>query len=93
MVNFPKLLSVTGDVKRVLFGWKYMIGAVQYKIYSVDKENDSLNLISKTKGNFFQHQDLAFDTEYCYMVSCVDADGDEGPKSPIYICHINFLEV
>ena len=27
-VNFPKLLSVTGDVKRVLFGWKYMIGAV-----------------------------------------------------------------
>ena len=82
-VNFPKLLSVTGDVKRVLFGWKYMIGAVQYNIYSVDKENDSLKLISKTKGNFFQHQDLQFDTEYCYQVSCVDADGDEGPLSPV----------
>ena len=36
-VNFPRLLSVTGDVKRVLFGWKYMIGAIQYNIYSVDK--------------------------------------------------------
>ena len=34
-----------------------MIGAVQYNIYSVDKETDSLTLISKTKGNFFQHQD------------------------------------
>ena len=82
LVNYPKLLSVTGDVKRVLFGWKYMIGAVQYNIYSVNKETDSLTLISKTKGNFFQHQDLDFDTEYCYQVSCVDSDGDEGPKSP-----------
>ena len=54
-----------------------------YNIYSVDKENDSLKLISKTKGNFFQHQDLEFDTEYCYQVSCVDADGDEGPLSPV----------
>ena len=82
LVNYPKLLSVTGDVKRVLFGWKYMIGAVQYNIYSVNKETDSLTLISKTKGNFFQHQDLDFDTEYCYQVSCTDADGDEGPRSP-----------
>ena len=30
LVNYPKGLTLTGDVKRVIFRWKEMLGAVQY---------------------------------------------------------------
>ena len=82
LVNFPRMLDVTGDVRRVLFGWKHMIGATSYNIYMVDKETDSLSFLIKTKGNYFEHKNLEFDTEYCYQVESEDADEDVGPKSP-----------
>jgi len=59
-----------------------MTGAVGYNIYMAEKETDSLNFLTKTKSNYYEHKGLDFDTEYCYQVSCVDQDGDEGPKSP-----------
>ena len=30
LVNYPRMLQVTGDVRRVLFSFKQMIGAVSY---------------------------------------------------------------
>ena len=81
LVNFPKDLSVAGDVKRVLFNWRKTIGAEYYIIYAMNKETDSVVYLTKTKGNYYEHKDLVFDTEYCYKVSCVDSDGDEGPAS------------
>ena len=82
LVNYPRMLTVTGDVRRVLFSYKYMTGAVGYNIYMAEKETDSLSFLTKTKGNYYEHKGLDFDAEYCYQVSCVDQDGDEGPKSP-----------
>ena len=82
LVNFPRMLEVTGDVRRVLFSWKHMVGASSYNIYTASKETDSLNFLIKTKGNYYEHKDLDFDTEYCYQVESEDADGDVGPKSP-----------
>ena len=83
LVNYPSKLTVTGDVRRVLFSYKYMIGAVGYNIYIAEKGTDSLSLLTKTKGKYYEHKGLDFDNEYCYQVSCVDQDGDEGPLSPI----------
>ena len=98
LVNYPKDLSVTGDVKRVLFNWRKTIGADHYIIYAMDKETDSVVFLTKTKGNYYEHKDLEFDTEFCYKVSCVDGDGDEGPSSPT-LCgwvlpppHISLIE-
>ena len=59
-----------------------MIGATSYNIYTAEKETDSLEFLTKTKGNYFEHKDLEFDTEYCYQVESEDEDGDVGPKSP-----------
>ena len=64
----------------------------------MDKETDSVVFLTKTKGNYYEHKDLEFDAEYCYKVSCVDGDGDEGPSSPT-LCgwvlpppHISLIE-
>jgi len=83
LVSPPNGLEVTGDVKRVIFEWRFTVGAKTYNIYSVDKNTETRTLLTTTKGNYFEHKDLAFDTEYCYQVSCVDIDGDEGPLSDI----------
>ena len=83
LVSSPKNLVITGDVKRVMFEWKKMTGAEIYNIYTVDKNTESKTLLTKTKQGFYEHKDLEFDKEYCYKVSCVDADGDEGPLSPV----------
>ena len=82
LVNYPKMLTVTGDVRRVLFNWKYMVGGVSYNIYLAEKESDSLSFLTKTKSNYYEHKGLEFDTEYCYQVSSIDQDDDEGPRSP-----------
>ena len=84
LVNYPRKLTVTGDDRRVLFSYKYMIGAVGYNIYMAEKGADSLSLLTKTKGKYYEHKGLEFDKEYCYRVACVDQDGDEGPFSPIH---------
>ena len=81
LVNFPRMLQVTGDVRRVLFSFKQMVGAVNYNIYEVDKETDSLTFLTKTRSTNYQHKGLDFDTEYCYQIASEDADGDEGPRS------------
>jgi fibronectin type 3 domain-containing protein len=83
LVKSPTDLLITGDVKRVMFDWKKMIGANFYNIYTVNKESGDKTFHTKTKQNFYEHKDLIFDTEYCYKVSSVDADGDEGPLSDI----------
>ena len=82
LVNFPRKLEVSGDVKKVIFSFKKRIGAVAYNIYSVDKETDTLSFLAKTKSTRYEDKGLEFDTEYCYQLSSVDEDGDEGPKSP-----------
>jgi hypothetical protein len=68
LVNYPNKLIVTGDVRRVLFSYKYMIGAVGYNIYIAEKGTDSLSLLTKTKGKYYEHKGLEFDSEYCYRV-------------------------
>jgi fibronectin type 3 domain-containing protein len=83
LVNFPKNLVINGDVKRMMFEWKKMIGAEFYNIYAVDKTTQEEKFHTKTKQYFYEHKDLPFDTEFCYKVSSVDADGDEGPLSEI----------
>ena len=83
LVNYPKGLSLTGDVKRVVFKWKKMLGAEQYKIYTHNKENGETKFMTKTTSIYYIHKGLEFDTEYCYKMSSVDADGDEGPISPV----------
>ena len=83
LVSPPKELEVTGDVKRILFDWRFMVGAVEYNIYTVDKTTEEAVFLTSTKGNYFEHKDLDFDSEYCYQVSSKDQDGDEGPKSSI----------
>ena len=82
MVNYPRMLQVTGDVRRVMFSFKQMVGAVGYNIYEVDKETDSTTFLTKTKSTNYQHKGLDFDTEYCYQIASEDGDGDEGPRSP-----------
>ena len=82
LVNYPKMLTVTGDVKKVIFNFKRMVGAAQYNIYMVDKETDSLSVHARTKQTYYEDKGLDFDTEYCYQVSSIDGDSDEGPKSP-----------
>lgn len=82
MVNYPDQLSIIGDVKRVIFKWKKMTGAELYHIYKVDKETNEKTFLTSTKGNYYEHKGLAFDTEYCYSVSSIDQDKEEGPKSP-----------
>ncbi len=83
LVNYPRLLQVTGDVRRVIFSFKQMIGAVAYNIYQVDKETDSLIFLKKTRSTYYEHKGLEFDTEYCYKIASEDGDGDEGPRSEI----------
>jgi len=83
LVNYPKDLAIVGDVKRVMFDWKKMVGAELYNIYLVDKKTEEKTIHTKTKQNFYEHKGLEFDTEYCYMVSSIDKDGDEGPLSPM----------
>ena len=83
LVNYPKGLTLTGDVKRVLFRWKEMLGAVQYNIYSHDKDNGETTFMTKTTSSYYIHKGLEFDTEYCYKMSSLDSDGDEGPLSPV----------
>ena len=82
LVNYPRKLQVTGDVRRVLFSYKNMVGAVRYNIYEVDQETDSVSFLTKTKGVRYEEKGLDFDTEYCYQVASEDEDGDEGPRSP-----------
>ena len=83
LVNYPKGLTLTGDVKRVIFRWKEMLGAAQYNIYSHDKDNGETKFMTKTTSSYYIHKGLEFDTEYCYKMSSIDADGDEGPLSPV----------
>ena len=83
LVNYPKGLTLTGDVKRVIFRWKQMLGAVQYKIYSHNKDNGETKFMTKTTSDYYIHKGLEFDTEYCYKMASVDTDGDEGPLSPV----------
>ena len=83
LVNYPKGLTLTGDVKRVIFRWKQMLGALQYKIYEHNKDNGETKFMTKTTSNYYIHKGLEFDTEYCYKMSSIDADGDEGPLSPV----------
>ena len=83
LVNYPKGFTLTGDVKRVLFRWKQMLGAVQYNIYTHNKDNGETTFMTKTKSSYYIHKGLEFDTEYCYKMSSIDADGDEGPLSPV----------
>ena len=83
LVNYPKGLTLTGDIKRVIFKWKQMLGAVQYKIYSHNKDNGETKFMTKTTSNYYIHKGLEFDVEYCYKMTSVDADGDEGPMSPV----------
>ncbi len=82
LVNYPRKLQVTGDVKRILFSFKQMVGAVSYNIYQADKESDSLSFLVKTKRTHYEDKGLEFDTEYCYQIASEDQDGDEGPRSP-----------
>ena len=83
LVNYPKDLSLNGDVKRVIFKWKKMLGAQQYKIYEHNKDNGETTLMTKTNSTYYIHKGLEFDTEYCYKLSSIDSDGDEGPLSPV----------
>ncbi len=83
LVNYPRMLQVTGDVRRVLFNFKQMVGAVAYNIYEVDKETDSLTFLTKTRSTYYEHKGLEFDAEYCYQIASEDGDGDEGPRSPV----------
>lgn len=82
MVNYPDQLSIVGDVKRVIFKWAKMIGAELYHIYRVDKDSGEKTFLTSTKGNYYEHKGLEFDTEYCYSVSSIDQDNEEGPQSP-----------
>ena len=43
----------------------------------------SQTLWPKTTSSYYIHKGLEFDTEYCYKMSSIDADGDEGPLSPV----------
>ncbi|MFL2983422.1 MAG: caspase family protein [Candidatus Neomarinimicrobiota bacterium] len=81
LVNYPRMLQVTGDVRRVIFSFKQMVGAVAYNIYQVDKETDSLTFLKKTRSTYYEDKGLEFDTEYCYQIASEDGDGDEGPRS------------
>ena len=83
LVNYPRDLTLTGDVKRVVFRWKKMLGAVEYRIYEHNKENGETKFMTKTTSIYYIHKGLEFDTEYCYKMSSVDADGDEGPLAPV----------
>ena len=83
LVNYPKGLTLTGDIKRVIFKWKQMLGAVQYRIYSHNKDNGETKFMTKTTSNYYIHKGLEFDVEYCYKMTSVDTDGDEGPMSPV----------
>ena len=80
LVQYPKDLVTGGDVRKVVFKWQKMPGAVHYNIYLMDKKGKS-EYLTKVKGNYYEHKGLEFDTEYCYQVSSVDMDGDEGPRS------------
>jgi len=80
LVQYPKDLVTGGDVRKVVFKWQKMIGAVHYNIYLMDKKGKG-TFLTKVKGNYYEHKGLEFDTEYCYQVSSVDIDGDEGPRS------------
>ena len=37
LVQYPKDLVTGGDVRKVVFKWQKMIGAVHYNIYLMDK--------------------------------------------------------
>ena len=80
LVQYPKDLVTGGDVRKVVFKWQKMPGAVHYNIYLMDKKGKD-QFLTKVKGTYFEHKGLDFDTEYCYQVSSVDMDGDEGPRS------------
>jgi len=80
LVQYPKDLVTGGDVRKVVFKWQKMPGAVYYNIYLMDKKGKG-EFLTKVKGNYYEHKNLDFDTEYCYQVSSVDIDDDEGPRS------------
>ena len=77
LVNFPRMLKVTGDVKSIIW-FKQMVGAVAYNIYEVDKKQIHCALWRKQKSTYYEDKGLDFDTEYCYQIASEDGDGDEG---------------
>ena len=80
LVQYPKDLVTGGDVRKVVFKWQKMPGAVHYNIYLMDTKGKD-EFLTKVRGTYFEHKGLDFDTEYCYQVSSVSMDGDDGPRS------------
>ena len=80
-LDYPNDLTASGGLQSVFINWSEVNGAISYNVY-LSGSSRELELLGNTTDSYYNHTGLGHDTEYCYVVACVDSDGDEGIQSP-----------
>ena len=80
-LDYPNDLTASGGLQSVFVNWSEVNEAVSYNVYLSGSSRD-LELLGNITDSYYNHTGLDHDTEYCYVVACVDSDGDEGIQSP-----------
>ena len=78
----PTDLQINSDTRAVGLIWDRVEGAFDYRVYKRD-DTDSLLYLDKVKSTSFHHTGLGYAESVCYVVSAVDAEGDESGYSRI----------
>ena len=73
--------EVTGGDQSVFINWSEISGAASYNLYLSSPGTRDLILLTNTTNTFYTHNELSYETTYCYAISCIDADGFEGSVS------------
>ena len=80
-LDYPADLTASGGLQSIFINWSEVNEAVSYNVYLSGTSRD-LEFLTNTTDSYYNHTDLNHDTEYCYVVACVDSDDDEGIQSP-----------
>ena len=84
----PSGLNIIGGIKSNQLSWNNIVGAFEYNIYK-KLDNDSTLFIDKVKASTFTDRDLGYDEEHCYVISAIDAEGDESGFSKVFCGRTN----
>lgn len=77
LLDFPASLTVTTfSNTRLDLAWSAILGAASYRLYRNGVLTDSLTELTASATG------LVGSTQYLFQVSCIDAEGLEGPKCP-----------
>jgi len=79
-LDYPIDLTASGGLQSVFINWSEVNEAISYNIY-LSGTSRNLEFLANTTDSYYNHTGLDHNTEYCYVVACVDSDGDEGIQS------------